>query len=78
MNWSPMSMKAIRAPARPRNSNSKNAAVPSQRVVDVADLERDVVDPDQACHAPLTVHPQPAAPAFIFVHSALWTRLAAW
>jgi catechol 2,3-dioxygenase-like lactoylglutathione lyase family enzyme len=43
-------------------------------VVDVAYLERDVVDPDQACHAAYGS----GAPAFIFVHSALWTRLAAW
>ena len=50
MNWSPMSMKAILSPARPRSSNSKNRAYQPERLVDVADLERDVVDPDEPRH----------------------------
>jgi hypothetical protein len=38
MNWSPMSMKAIRAPERPLSSNSKKR--PVERLRDVAVLNR--------------------------------------
>ena len=42
-------------PARPRSSNSKKRPYQAQRVVDVAYLERDVIDPDQACHVRLRI-----------------------
>ena len=46
MNWSPMSTNAICA-TRPRISNLEQPAVERERLLDVAHLDRDVVDADQ-------------------------------
>ena len=51
MNWSPMSMNAIRVPCAAAELELEEAPVPGERFVDVADLQRDVVDADQARHA---------------------------
>ena len=50
MNWSPMSTNAIAFPIRPRQLEVEDPAVPLERLVDVTDLERDVVDPDEPWH----------------------------
>ena len=48
-NWSPMSRKAMPG-TRPRSSRLEDAAVELDRLVHVADGERDVVDPDHPRH----------------------------
>ena len=49
MNWSPRSMKPILLPADPQ-LELEEAPVPTQRLVEVADLKRYVVDPNNPCH----------------------------
>ena len=53
MNWSPMSMNAI-PPPRPRSENSPKIRPPErERFIDVPDLERDVIHPDELRHSRL-------------------------
>ena len=57
MNWSPMSMKALRSPL-PRRVNVEDPRIPFERRVDVADFDRDVIDTDQPWFAAFA-HVQP-------------------
>ena len=50
MNWSPMSTNAICEPIAPAQLELEELPVPGERLVDVAHLERDVVDADEPGH----------------------------
>ena len=52
MNWSPMSTKAMARSASAQLHVVEDPPEERQRLVEVADLDGDVVDPDEPRHRP--------------------------